>query len=195
MIWDVQSQELRKITDITVSQRLALYSITHIRFSPDGSKLVSVSSDIIIGIDIRVWDIETGSLLAFNYLHRSIEWITFLDSDEIVVQADSKLEKLKLCAVSTSSPTIGPSEEMERTSTPFDLVLSIDDELTIQPPSPSYRLLQEWGSTWDDQWIVDSQGRRVFHWLDAYVSACHMRKLAVGTTTSRVVILDFSNVT
>jgi hypothetical protein len=120
--------------------------------------------------------------------------MTFSDGDEIVVQADGKLEKLKLCVVSTSSPTTDPSEEMAETSTPFDLVLSTDDEPTIQPPSPSYRLLENWGRKWDDQWIVDSQGRRVLHWLDAKLSACHMRKLAVGTSTGRVVILDFSNI-
>jgi WD40 repeat protein len=167
------------------------FSVTDMRFLPDGSKLVSVSDE-----SIRVWDAETGSLLAFDDMYRSnFQWMTFLDSDEIVVQADGKLEKLKLRAVSTSSQTIDPSEEMAATSTPFELVLSTDDELTIQRPSPSYRLLEELGWKWDHQWIIDSQGRRVFHWLDASVSACHMRKVAVGTSTGRVVILDFSNVT
>jgi WD40 repeat protein len=172
------------------------------RFSPDGSKLVIVSTDYCGSIfrdGIRVWDAETGYLLAFNYTYPidSIKWMTFTDGDEVVVQANSKLDKLKLCAVSRSSPTIDPSEEMAGTSTPrpFDLVLLTDDELTIQPPSPSYRLLQNQSMEWDNQWIVDSQRRRVFHWLDASASACHMRKVAVGTYTGRVGILDFSNVT
>jgi hypothetical protein len=122
--------------------------------------------------------------------------MTFSDGGEIVVQTeDGELERFKLRAVSASSPTIGPSEEMAEISTPFELVLSTDDEPTIHSPSPSYRLLEELSWEWDHQWIVDSQGRRVFHWLDANVSACHMRKLAVGTSTGRVVILDFSNVT
>jgi hypothetical protein len=108
------------------------------------------------------------------------------------VQVSGELKKLKLCAVSASPPTIGPSEQMAGKSTPFKLVLST--EHTIQPPSPSYRLLRTDRSQWDDRWIVDSQGRRVFHWLDADVSVCHMSKLAVGTSTGGVVILDFSNV-
>jgi WD40 repeat protein len=188
-IWDVESQKLR-----TTIRTSSPNSVELIRFSPDESKLVSASNDK----SIRVWDAETGSLLAFNYTNRSIEWMTFSDGDEIVVQGDGKLEKLKLCAVSsTSSPTIDPSEEleMEGTSTPFDLVWSTDDELTIQPPSTSYRLFRDRSDEWDDQWIMDSQGRRVFHWPDGYVSACHMRKLAVGTTTGRVAIVDFSNIT
>jgi hypothetical protein len=121
--------------------------------------------------------------------------MTFSDGGEIVIRSSGELEKLKLCAVSTFSPTTSPSEEMAGTSTPFDLVLSTDDELTIQPPSPSYHLLRERGWEWDHQWIVDSQGRRVFHWIDTRVSACHIRKLAVGTSTGRVAIFDFSNVT
>jgi WD40 repeat protein len=183
-IWDVESQKLR-------ARMANASSVERIRFSPDESKLVSVSRD-----GIQVWDAETGSLLAFNQIYRSIEWITFSDGDEIVVQAGGKLEKLKLYAVSTSSPNIDPSEQTEGTSTPFDLVLSTDDEPTNQlQPSTSYRLLQGRSRAWNDQWIVDSQGRRVFHWLDAQVSACHMTKLAVGTSTGRVGIVDFSNIT
>jgi hypothetical protein len=88
-----------------------------------------------------------------------------------------------------------PSEEIAATSRSFDLVLSTDDEATIQPsPSPSYCLLQERSRIWNHQWIVDSQGRKVFHWLDASSSVCHMKKLAVGTHTGRVAILDFSNI-
>jgi hypothetical protein len=110
------------------------------------------------------------------------------------VRASGELKKLKLCAVTTSPPIIGPSEQMAGTPTPFQLVLFTDDEPTIKPPSPSYRLLYEQSRQWDCYWIVDSQKRRVFHWLDANVSACYMRKLAVGTTTGRVTIVDFSNV-
>jgi WD40 repeat protein len=183
-----------------------LSEVNHIRFSPDGSKLVSVSlTGSLVSerryeehLDIRVWDTETGSPLASKFLgdmDGSVKWVTFLDDDEIVVQGGgSKLEKLKLCAVSTSSPTIDPSEEMEGTPTSFDLVL-LTDELIIEPPSHSYRLFGEHSDWWDDQWIMDSQRRRVCHWTDAYTSACHMRKLAVGTSTGRVSILDFSNVT
>jgi WD40 repeat protein len=214
-IWDIESRK---------SCRMAMtgfppFDVGQIKFSPDGSKLVSVSAQ-----KIQVWDAETGSILAFRKnMDRSIQWVTFSDGGEILVQvAGGELERYKLRAVSASSPAIGPSEEMAETSspselelstdneleftfgpsegvaetsTPFELVLSTDDELTIQPPSPSYRLLREPCREWDDQWIVDCQGKRVFHWLDAEVSACHMKKVAVGTSTGRVTILDFSNVT
>jgi hypothetical protein len=111
------------------------------------------------------------------------------------LQKGQYVEKLKLCAVSTSSPHIDPSEETEETSTPFDLVLSTDDEASIQPPPPSYRLLKEGDSEFDRQWIVDYHGRRAFHWLDSRVTAYHMSKLAVGTSTGRVAIVDFSSIT
>jgi WD40 repeat protein len=188
-IWDVESQKSRAMMDVR-----RYYGFKHTKFSPDGCKFVSVSLDSFSsGDSIQVWDAQTGSLLAFNGMDQSIKWITFSDGDEIVAQVDGKLERLKLCPVSTSSPTLSPSEEIAGTSTPFDLVLSTDDKPTVQPQSPSYRLLQELG--WDHQWIVDSQERRVFHWFDANVSACHMTKFAVGTTIGRVAILDFSNVT
>jgi WD40 repeat protein len=187
MIWDLKSQKLRAM------MKGGTYDISLLGFLPDGSKLVSISTPSSL---IRVWDAETGSLLASkDTTYHSNLWMTLSDGGEIIIQADHKpVEKFKLCAVSTSSLTIGPSEEMEKTSTPFDLVLSTDDELTIQRPSPSYLLSRKmWDNHWN--WIKDSQERRVFHCRsDASVSACHMRKLAVGTFTGRIIILDFSNV-
>jgi WD40 repeat protein len=190
-IWNLESQKSRTMKNFQALR------VNHIRFSPDGSKLVSglCLRSALSCNSIRVWDAETGSVLAFlEDMDRSIEWISFSDGGEIVVQASGELEKLKLCAVSTFPPTVGSSEQMAGISTPFKLVLSTNDEPTIRPPPPSYRLLRERSMKWDDHWILDFQGRRVFYWLDAFVSACHMRKIAVGTSDGRVAILDFSNV-
>jgi WD40 repeat protein len=69
MIWDIESQKSCARMDGHA------FRVTDITFSPDESKLVSVSCE-----SIRVWDAETGSLLAFlDDMDLSIECMTFSD--------------------------------------------------------------------------------------------------------------------
>jgi len=94
-IWNVRTHQLAHEMEGHSSV------VKHIQLSPDGRQIVSVS-----GESMRVWDRDTGAMLAVvASIFSSLERIRFDEDGTIVLQLNGSVKRWKLSPGSTCEPT------------------------------------------------------------------------------------------
>lgn len=181
-IWNVRTRRLVKKMNC-YTDRVAL--------SADGNQMASVSDP-----EIKLWSLATSECLAKLELYdpsRRISEIAF-DIDGSTIRVTTDDGHTKTWSISPAPLPDGHSPNYVKIYASFPMVLvPTQNEWSHQGKLAPSQCLYYKG---DDEWIVDQTGMRIL-WVPpdrrSHSITIHDKKVAVGTKSGRVYVVDFSS--
>jgi WD40 repeat protein len=149
-------------------------------FSPNGNRLVSLTDDL----KLKLWEVATGKCLASLDVGGSFNKIVFgVDGTSVILESSGSLEVVRY-GISPTHSSSSNHDKDKHSSLPLEFIPLHD---TQSPVSSHF-------SGWD--WIRDEQERLVL-WVPPdlkYTSDFCGKKVALGSRSGRVVMVDISDV-